>query len=94
MAGKKEAKQKAGPSGQKEKNREETGSSTGTKSIPEEIGRRSAQDVQKREAQKDLKGQGEPKKLSMTKKEASKKSGDDGQATQEEPRGWGVAAPD
>jgi hypothetical protein len=31
MAGKKEAKQKAGPSGQKEKNREEAGSSTGTK---------------------------------------------------------------
>ncbi len=31
MAGKKEAKQKAGPRGQTEKNREETGSSTGTK---------------------------------------------------------------
>jgi hypothetical protein len=31
MAGKKEAKQKAGPSGQKEKNREETGNSKRTK---------------------------------------------------------------
>jgi hypothetical protein len=55
MAGKKEAKQKAGPSGQAEKNRKETGSSTGTKSIPEDVGRRPAQDVQRREAHKDLK---------------------------------------
>ncbi len=73
MAGKKEAKQKAGPSGQKEKNREETGGSTGTRSIPEEVGRRPAQDVQKREAHKDLKGQGEPKKPSMTKRRQARK---------------------
>jgi hypothetical protein len=38
MAGKKEAKQKAGPSGQKEKNREEAGSSTGTKNTSREDG--------------------------------------------------------
>jgi hypothetical protein len=73
MARKKESKQKAGPSSQKEKNREETGSSTGTKSIPEEVGRRSAQDVQKREAHNDLKGQGEPKKPSMTKRRQARK---------------------
>jgi hypothetical protein len=73
MAGKKEAKQKAGPSGQKEKNREETGSSTGTRSIPEEAGRRPAQDVQKREAHKDPKGQGELKKPSMTKRRQARK---------------------
>jgi hypothetical protein len=43
MAGKKEAKQKAGPRGQIEKNREETESSTGTKSTSEEVGQRTAQ---------------------------------------------------
>jgi len=73
MAGKKEAKQKAGPSGQKEKNREEPGSSTGTKNTSEEVGQRSAQNVQKREAHKDLKGQGEPKKPSMTKRRQVRK---------------------
>ena len=73
MAGKKEAKQKAGPSGHKEKNRKETESSTGTKSIPEDDGRRPAQDVQKRAAHKDLKGQGEPKKPSMTKRRQARK---------------------
>ncbi len=36
MAGRKDAKQKAGPRGQTEKNREETESSTGTKNTPEE----------------------------------------------------------
>ncbi len=59
MAGKKEAKQKAGPSSQTEKNRKETESSTGTKGTSEEVGQRTAQNVQKREAYKDLKGQGE-----------------------------------
>ncbi len=53
MAGKKEAKQKAGPSGQKEKNREETGSSTGTKNTSEEVGQRTAQNMQRKEEQKE-----------------------------------------
>jgi hypothetical protein len=43
MAGKKEAKQKAGPCGQTEKNREENGSSTGTKNSSRRSGRRKAQ---------------------------------------------------
>ncbi len=46
MAGKKEAKQKAGPSGQTEKNREETGSSTGTKNTSKEGGQSAAQKKQ------------------------------------------------
>ncbi len=72
MAGKKEAKQKAGPRGQAEKNREETESSTGTKNASEEGGQRTAQSMQRRmpqrkEAQKDPKVQGESKKPGMTK---------------------------
>jgi hypothetical protein len=43
MAGKKEAKQKAGPRGQTEKNREETESSAGTKNTSEEGGQSVAQ---------------------------------------------------
>jgi hypothetical protein len=43
MAGKKEAKQKAGPSGQKEKNRKETEDSKRTKNSPRRGGRRKAQ---------------------------------------------------
>ena len=71
MAGKKEAKQKAGPRGQTEKNREETESSAGTKNTLEEGGQRAAQSMQRRmpqrkEAQKDLKGQEESKKPGMT----------------------------
>ncbi len=73
MAGKKEAKQKAGPRGQTEKNREKTGSSTGTKNTSEEGGQRGVQETE------------------HDKKEASTKGGNDGQATQEEPRGWGAA---
>ncbi len=73
MAGKKEAKQKADPSGQKEKNREEPGSSTGTKNTPEEVGQRPAQNAQRKEAHKDLKGQGEPRKPSMTKRRQARK---------------------
>ncbi len=46
MAGKKEAKQKAGPRGQAEKNREETISSTGTKSASKEDGQSVAQKKQ------------------------------------------------
>ncbi len=46
MAGKKEAKQKAGPSSQKEKNREETGSSTGTKNTSREGGQSAVQKEQ------------------------------------------------
>ena len=52
MAGKKEAKQKAGPSGQTEKNREETESSTGTKNTSEEGGQRAAQSMQRRTPQR------------------------------------------
>jgi hypothetical protein len=73
MAGKKEAKQKAGPRSQTEKNREETESSTGTKNTSEEGGQRAAQSLQRRapqrkEVQKDPKVQGEPKKPGMTKR--------------------------
>ena len=46
MAGKKEAKQKAGPSGQKEKYRKETESSTGTKNTSREAGQSVAQEEQ------------------------------------------------
>jgi hypothetical protein len=73
MAGKKEAKQKAGPSDQAEKNRKETGSSTGTKTISEEVGQRTAQNTQRKEAHRDLKGQGESKKPSMTKRRQARK---------------------
>ena len=73
MAGKKEAKRKAGPSGQKEKNRKETEDPTGAKGISEDAGRRPAQDMQKREAHKDLKDRGELKKPSMTKRRQARK---------------------
>ncbi len=73
MAGKKEAKQKAGPSGQKEKNRKETEDLTGAKGISEDAGQRPAQDMQKREAHKDLKDRGELKKPSMTKSRQARK---------------------
>ncbi len=73
MAGKKEAKRKAGPSGQKEKYRKETEDPTGVKDILEDAGRRPAQDTQKKEAHKDLKDQGEFKKLSMTKRRQARK---------------------
>jgi hypothetical protein len=73
MAGKKEAKQKAGPSGQTEKNREETESSKRTKNTSKEGGQRTAQSKQRKEAHKDLKGQGEPKKPSMTKRRQARK---------------------
>jgi hypothetical protein len=70
MAGKKEAKQKAGPRGQTEKKREETESSTGMKNTSGEGGQKAAQSMQRRtpqrkEAQKDPKVQGEPKKPGM-----------------------------
>jgi hypothetical protein len=78
MAGKKEAKQKAGPRGQTEKNREETESSTEMKNTSEEGGQRAAQSTQRKtpqrkEAHKDLKGQGESKKPSMTKRRQARK---------------------
>jgi hypothetical protein len=78
MAGKKEAKQKAGPRGQIEKRREETESSTGTKNTPEEGGQRAAQSMlrrtpQRKEAQKDPKVQGESKKPGMTKRRQVRK---------------------
>jgi hypothetical protein len=60
MAGKKEAKQKAGPRVQLEKNREEAESSAGTKNTSEGGGQRAAQSMQQRmpqrkEAQRDPK---------------------------------------
>jgi hypothetical protein len=78
MAGKKEAKQKAGPRGQTEKNSEETEGSTGTKNTSEEGGQRAAQSMQRKtpqrkEAQKDLKDQGESKKPGMTKRRQARK---------------------
>jgi hypothetical protein len=48
MAGKKDAKQKAGPRGQTEKNKEETKSSAGTKNTSEGSGQRTAQCTQQR----------------------------------------------
>jgi hypothetical protein len=51
MAGKKEAKQKAGPRGQTEKDREETESSTGTKNTSREGGRRRTQKTRQRPQQ-------------------------------------------
>jgi hypothetical protein len=48
MAGKKEAKQKAGPSGRKEKYRRETGEPSGVKDSLEDEGRKSAQETQKK----------------------------------------------
>jgi hypothetical protein len=73
MAGKKEAKQKAGPSGRREKYRKETGEPLGVKDIPEDAGQKPAQETQKREAHKDLKDQGEFKKPSMTKRRQVRK---------------------
>jgi hypothetical protein len=78
MAGKKEAKQKASPRGQTEKNREEIESSAGTKNTPEEGRQRAAQSMQRRtpqrkEAQKDPKVQEEPKKPGMTKRRQVRK---------------------
>ena len=73
MAGKKEAKQKAGPSSQKEKNRKETEDPTGAKGISEDAGQRPAQDMQRREAHKDLKDRGKLKKPSMTKRRQARK---------------------
>jgi hypothetical protein len=48
MAGKKDAKQKAGPHGQTEKNKEKTKSSAGTKNASEGSGQRTAQSTQQR----------------------------------------------
>jgi hypothetical protein len=61
MAGKKDAKQKAGPRGQTEKNREETESSAGTKNTSEEGGqsvaqRKQPQAVRERERQRPEEG--------------------------------------
>ncbi len=73
MAGKKEAKQRAGPSGRKEKCRRETGEPLGVKDSLEDAGRKSAQETQKKEAHKDLKDQGEVKKPSVTKRRQVRK---------------------
>jgi hypothetical protein len=78
MAGKKDAKQKAGLRGQTEKNREEAESSAGTKNTSEEGGQRAAQSLQRRtpqrkEAQKDPKVRGELKKPGMTKRRQVRK---------------------
>ena len=73
MAGKKEAKQKAGPSGRKEKYRKETGEPIGVKDTPKDAGRKPAQETQKKEAHKNLKDQGEFKKPSMTKRRQARK---------------------
>ena len=73
MAGKKEAKQRAGPSGRKEKYRRETGEPSGVKDFPEDAGRKSAQETQKKEAHTDLKDQGEVKKSSVAKRRQVRK---------------------
>jgi len=51
MAGKKDAKQKAGPCGQTEKNKEETRSSAGTKKASEGSGQRTVQSTQQQTPQ-------------------------------------------
>jgi hypothetical protein len=61
MAGRKDAKQKAGPRGQTEKNREEAESSAGTKNTSEEGGqsvaqRRQPQAVREQERQRPAEG--------------------------------------
>ncbi len=61
MAGKKDAKQKAGPHGQTEKNREEAKSSAGTKNTSEGGGQRTAQRTQQqtpREQEEQTPGEG------------------------------------
>ena len=73
MAGKKEAKQRAGPSGRREKYRRETGEPSGVKDSQEDTGRKPAQETQKREAHKDLKDHGESEKPSMTKRRQVRK---------------------
>ncbi len=73
MAGKKEAKQRAGPSGRKEKYRRETGEPSGVKDSLEDERRKSAQETQKKEAHKDLKDQGEFEKPSVTKRRQVRK---------------------
>ncbi len=104
MAGKKEAKQKAGPRGQTEKDRDEAGSSTGTRNTSEEGGQRTAQNTQRKEAHKDLKGQGESKKPRMTKRrqvrkvatmvKRLKKNPEDGQPQPPAEAGAGLASGD
>ncbi len=56
MAGKKEAKQKAGPSGQKEKNRKETESSIGTKSTSRRDRLSKAQGARQQQQQMQIRG--------------------------------------
>jgi hypothetical protein len=73
MAGKKEAKQRAGQSGRKEKYRREADEPAGVKESPEDAGRKSAQETQKKEAHKDLKDQGEVKKSSVAKRRQVRK---------------------
>jgi hypothetical protein len=78
MAGKKDAKQKAGLRDQTEKNKEKTKSSAGTKNISEGSGQRTAQSMQQRtpqgkELQRDPKEQGEPRMPSMTKRRQVRK---------------------
>ncbi|MFN9900068.1 MAG: hypothetical protein ACK55Z_15020, partial [bacterium] len=73
MAGKKEAKQRAGQSGRKEKHRREVDEPAGVKESLEDAGRKSAQETQKKEAHKDLKDQGEVKKPSVTKRRQVRK---------------------
>ncbi len=73
MAGKREAKQRAGQSGRKEKNRGEAEESARAKEPLEDAGRKSAQETQKKEAHKDLKDQGETKNSSVTKRRQVRK---------------------
>ena len=73
MAGKREAKQRAGQSGRKEKNRGEAEESARAKEPLEDAGRKSAQGTQKKEAHKDLRDQGEAKKSSVTKRRQVRK---------------------
>ncbi len=68
MAGKKEAKQRAGQSGRKEKYKREADEPAGVKESLEDAGRKSAQETQKKEAHKDPRDQGEVKKSSVAKR--------------------------
>jgi len=73
MAGKKEAKQRAGQSGRKEKYKGEAEESARAREPLEDAGRKSAQETQKKEAHKDLRDQGEAKKSSVTKRRQVRK---------------------
>jgi hypothetical protein len=73
VKGKKEAKQRAGQSGRKEKYKGEADESAKARELLEDAGRKSAQETQKKEAHRDLRDQGETKNSSVTKRRQVRK---------------------